>query len=153
MRRKNAFLLLLLLYTALGIAGCATCFWLPFTPAAAPSAGNATLSAPSHDSSASSESSEENVLPILPQLPETVPQESAVSEDSFPAEPQYTYTAVHNSRRLFIRADASMDAEIIGFLKPGESGEVISISEEWVLLRHGELEGYVFKAYLSLEAR
>lgn len=153
MRRKNALLLLLLLYTALGIAGCAVCFLLPSVPTAAPSAGNAALSGPTHKPSEAEDDAAKTVQPILPQQPEVTPTEPAVSEESVPTEPQYTYTAIHNSHRLFIRCDASMDAEIIGYLKPGESGEVISIGEEWVLLRHGELEGYVFKAYLSLEPR
>ena len=43
-----------------------------------------------------------------------------------------------------------MEADIIGSLKPGDSGDVIDIGEDWVLLKHGRIEGYVFKKYLLL---
>ena len=66
------------------------------------------------------------------------------------AEPDYTYTASHSTGRLFIRNGPSLDYKIISFMRPGTTGDVISIGNEWVLLKYGDIEGYVFKVYLTL---
>lgn len=155
MDRKKALTLLLILYTALGIAGCVTYFVLPDRQPAFPATaqGNATLSGPGKPSSDAEDA--DAGLPSLPELPTASPgvnvQETPSSETA--PEPEYTYTASHSSQRLFIRAAASMDAEIIGSLQPGESGDVILIGDDWVLLRHGDIEGYVASRYLTLEIR
>lgn len=75
-----------------------------------------------------------------------------VSDEHHPdaAEPDYTYTASHSTGRLFIRNGPSLDYEIISFMRPGTTGDVISIGDEWVLLKYGDIEGYVFKSYLTL---
>ena len=65
-------------------------------------------------------------------------------------EPKYTYTTSHSSGRLFIRDGASMDNKIISFMRPGTTGDVISISDEWVFLKYNDIEGYVYKGYLNL---
>lgn len=173
MNRKFAYILLLLLFLILGGAGCFLMVsdsilltgWMWTVPASyAPE--DATLSAPVHNTVETKES-EETVLPTLPELPsanseesaetmentaseESAETESASTETADAPEKEYTYTAVHKSKRLFIRQDASLNADIIGFLKPGDSGDVISILEDWVLLRHGNVEGYVSKKYLTL---
>lgn len=177
MSRKNAYILLLLLFLAVGGASCFVYFLEPellsVTAFATSSPETATLTAPVRGS-AESEESIESALPTLPELPtvssgeteeslemvettETAKLEETAEAKSVPEEtvdasqPQYTYTAIQNSKRLFIRTGPSLEADIISFLKPGDTGEVIEIGEEWVLLRHGDVEGYSFKKYLSLE--
>lgn len=154
MNRKNAFYLLLFLYLVIGVAGCVVLFsvpsiQLPSSGASSASAtGNATLSAPTREQ----EESNAETLPTLPELPELPAGETGTETAETPApEPTYTYTAIHQSKKLYIRDDASLDANIIGYLKQGESGDVIRIEGDWVLLRHGDLEGYVYKKYLNLE--
>ena len=177
MSRKNAYILLLLLFLAVGGASCFVFFLEPellsVTAFATSSPETATLTAPVRDR-AESEERTEAALPTLPELPtvssgeteeslemvetmETAELEETAEAKSVPEEtvdasqPQYTYTAIQSSKRLFIRTGPSLEADIISFLKPGDTGEVIEIGEEWVLLRHGDVEGYSFKKYLSLE--
>lgn len=177
MSRKNAYILLLLLFLAVGGASCFVFFLEPellsVTAFATSSPETATLTAPVRGR-AESEERTEAALPTLPELPtvssgeteeslemvetmETAELEETAEAKSVPEEtvdasqPQYTYTAIQSSKRLFIRTGPSLEADIISFLKPGDTGEVIEIGEEWVLLRHGDVEGYSFKKYLSLE--
>lgn len=162
MSRKNAYILLLLLFLAVGGASCFFFFLEPellsVTAFATSSPETATLTAPVRDR-AESEERMEAALPTLPELPtvSSVETEESLEIKSVPEEtvdasqPQYTYTAIQSSKRLFIRTGPSLEADIISFLKPGDTGEVIEIGEEWVLLRHGDVEGYSFKKYLSLE--
>lgn len=177
MSRKNAYILLLLLFLAVGGASCFVFFLEPellsVTAFATSSPETATLTAPVRGR-AESEERMEATLPTLPELPtvssgeteeslemvetmETAELEETAEAKSVPEEtvdasqPQYTYTAIQSSKRLFIRTGPSLEADIISFLKPGDTGEVIEIGEEWVLLRHGDVEGYSFKKYLSLE--
>lgn len=149
MKRKNAFISMLLLCFVIGISACIVVFQPDAQPTAATaSTGQATLSAPT----GFTEEKKEAVLPALPQLPEIDDSEEASSEQAAtPApEPRYSYMASHSSQRLFIREEPSLRAKIIGSLQPGESGEVIRIEEAWVLLRYKDIEGYVFKEYLTL---
>ena len=177
MSRKNAYILLLLLFLAVGGASCFVFFLEPellsVTAFATSSPETATLTAPVRGS-AESEERMEAALPTLPELPtvssgeteesmetleivETVESEETIETENAPEatadapQQQYTYTAIQRSKRLFIRTGPSLEADIISFLKPGDTGEVIEIGEEWVLLRHGDVEGYSFKKYLSLE--
>ena len=177
MSRKNAYILLLLLFLAVGGASCFVFFLEPellsVTAFATSSPETATLTAPVRGR-AESEERMEAALPTLPELPtvssgeteeslemvetmETAELEETAEAKSVPEEtvdasqPQYTYTAIQSSKRLFIRTGPSLEADIISFLNPGDTGEVIEIGEEWVLLRHGDVEGYSFKKYLSLE--
>ncbi len=177
MSRKNAYILLLLLFLAVGGASCFVFFLEPellsVTAFATSSPETATLTAPVRGR-AESEEHMKAALPTLPELPtvssgeteeslemvettETAEMEKTAEAKSVPEEtvdasqPQYTYTAIQSSKRLFIRTGPSLEADIISFLKPGDTGEVIEIGEEWVLLRHGDVEGYSFKKYLSLE--
>ena len=179
MSRKNAYILLLLLFLAVGGASCFVYFAEPELLSVmvfvTSSPETATLTAPVRGS-AESEESEEVTLPTLPELPtasseetvesvetveivetveseETMETESASAETVDAPQPQYTYTAIQKSKRLFIRTGPSLEANIIGFLRPGDTGEVIDIGEEWVLLKHGDVEGYSFKRYLRLEEK
>lgn len=54
-------------------------------------------------------------------------------------------------KRLFIRKSPSTEGEVLGVLWTGQSGEIIDIGEEWVLLKYGDIEGYVFKEFLIIE--
>lgn len=162
MNRKLAFILMLLLCFSTGIAACYVVYPSNerFAASFFQSSVQATLSAPTEISQETEES-----LPSLPDVPEpTEPSESSepvVSESTViettpsPEEetPQYRYTAIHRSRKLFIRNGPSLQADIISYLMPGESGDVIEIHEEgaWVLLKHDDIEGYVFKEYLQLD--
>ena len=163
MNRKIAFIITLVLYLSVGVAGFLVFSNSPdMKPIAVASTAvvpeNATLSAPVRNEQETE--SAETELPSLPELPpapsvetESAETESAEPESEVLPEPEYTYTASHSSQRLFIRDGASMRAKIIGFLRPGESGDVISIGESWVLVKHGDIEGYVFKEYLTLTER
>lgn len=154
MDRRSSFILLIFLYLVIGVAGCVAFFCvpsiqLPLSGAFSTSAtGNAMLSAPSREQ----EESSTETLPTLPELPDLSTREAATPSVA-DAELEYTYTAIHQSSKLHIRDGASLDAEIIGFLNQGESGSVIRIEGDWVLLEHGDLEGYVYKKYLKLEER
>ena len=76
--------------------------------------------------------------------------ESFDMSDTDSSQPEYTYTASHSTGRLFVRDGASLDNKIISFMKPGTTGDVISISDEWVFLKYNDIEGYVYKGYLNL---
>ncbi len=160
MNRKKAFTTMALLCLITGIiAGLFV--WVPGIQSIVPTASlrnkGATLSAPM----ASAKESEAAVLPTpFPASPEvtSTPEPTSVPETATPSEapeiqqePQYTYTAIQKSKKLFIRDDDSLSANIIGYLMPGDSGDVISIGPTWVLLKHGEIEGYSYKEYLQLD--
>lgn len=84
--------------------------------------------------------------------PETIPAEES-TEESKEAEteaPAYTYRAIHKKYRLFIRETADAASPSIGYLKPGETGDVISVDGDWVLLEHNGLTGYVSAQFLEL---
>ena len=149
MNRKVAYLIMLSLYVIVGIG--ALCIMK--NPGILPSISidiaskEAVLSAP--------ESIPEKVTEPEEVVSQPTPQPEAPAEASEEVpeekkEPQYTYTAIQRSKKLHIRKGPSLEDEIIGFLLPGDSGEVISIGEEWVYLKHEALEGYVFKEYLKL---
>lgn len=137
---------MLVLCFVIGISCCILVAKPDAQPAVATAAPTkqATLSAPT----GFTEEKKEAVLPALPQLPQTDISEDPVEDPSY--EPRYSYMASHSSQRLFIREEPSLRAKIIGSLQPGESGEVIRIEESWVLLRYKDIEGYVFKEYLTL---
>ena len=85
--------------------------------------------------------------------PETsIEEETSTEPETIVEEPDYTYTAIHSTGRLFIRNGPSLDYDIISFMRPGTTGDVISLkeSDEWVLLRYNDIEGFVFKGYLEL---
>ena len=127
MSRKNAYILLLLLFLAVGGASCFVYFMEPellsVTVFATSSPETATLTAPVRGS-AESEESIESALPTLPELPtvssgeteesvetleivETVESEETIETENAPEatadapQPQYTYTAIQRSKRLF----------------------------------------------------
>lgn len=130
MKRKNILLLLMAMYCAVGITA------LIFTVDTG--IATASLSSPKRPKP-------EDTLPeILEPEPETVKQ-TEIDEP-----PVYTYTAIHSTGRLFIRSGPSMEDQIISFMRPGTTGTIISIGDNWALLKYGEIEGYVFKGYLKI---
>ncbi len=162
MNRKVAYLIMLFLYVIVG----AGAFYAMKNPGLLPTfsfdiaSKEATISAPegthANTTESEAETPEEVAEPFEASDTEassqpdnsTTTNASEVSEEK--EEPQYTYTAIQRSKHLNIRENPSLKAKIIGVLLPGETGEVISIGEEWVLVKHDELEGYVFKEYLKL---
>lgn len=82
----------------------------------------------------------------------SIEEETSTEPETIIEEPDYTYTAIHSTGRLFIRNGPSLNYDIISFMRPGTTGDVISLkeSDEWVLLRYNDIEGFVFKAYLEL---
>lgn len=156
MKRRLAFIITLLLCFLTGVVACVFVYQtdMPLVvPAVSVPSKQATLSAPTGISQENTEK-KEAVLPALPTLPDIPIATLTESPDntgiSAEPEPHYNYTASHSTQRLFIRKEPSLRAKIIGSLKPGDSGEVISIEESWVLLKHKDIEGYVFKEYLTL---
>ena len=149
MNRKVAYLIMLSLYVIVGIG--ALCIMK--NPGILPSfsidiaSKEAALSAP--ESIPEKDTEPEEVVSQPTPQPEA-PAEASEEVPEEKKEPQYTYTAIQRSKKLHIRKGPSLEDEIIGFLLPGDSGEVISIGEEWVYLKHEALEGYVFKEYLKL---
>lgn len=115
MNRKGFLITMLLFYITAGTAACIFCFrsapalWL------SPSQTEETaLSAPPVPAP-TSEAEPATVLPA----PESSPMPQS-------PQPQYAYTASHTSQRLFIRSGPSLEAQIIGSLRPGDSGDVIT---------------------------
>lgn len=83
----------------------------------------------------------------------TVPEdtETKAKDAETATEAEFTYTASQiSNRQLCIRRGPSKDYKIIGHLQRGDTGDVISIEDEWVLLKSGDIEGYVFKDYLQI---
>ena len=120
------------------------------------------------DSSAVSESSGSAVLPTQPESSETTdpsarteqgqvsqtPDSSAAAFAQDETKEEAKYRGIANQdegKRLFIRKSPSTDGEVLGVLYTGQSGEVLDIGEEWVLLKYGDIEGYVFKKFLIIE--
>ena len=77
-----------------------------------------------------------------PSEAETVPEEPA-------KELHYTYIASHRIGRLFIRNGPSLDNDIIGFMKPGSTGDVLELGDEWSLIQYEGTQGYTFNGYLT----
>ena len=80
-------------------------------------------------------------------------EEPTVEESTVTEEPvkQYMATAVNvGTSRLMIRDAASMQGEIIGFMKNGNTVEVIEVGAEWHLIRFHDIEGYSSAKYLEL---
>lgn len=81
------------------------------------------------------------------------PSQELSEEETIPEEPaeelQYTYIASHSVGRLFIRNGPSLDNDIIGFMKPGSTGNVLELGDEWSLIQYKDTQGYTFNGYLT----
>lgn len=115
------------------------------------------------DSSAQTESSETANSAVQTESPDsadpsarqeqvTEPSESPKTPSAQKAEVKYRGIADQDKgKRLFIRKSPSTEGEVLGVLWTGQSGEIIDIGDEWVLLKYGDIEGYVFKEFLIIE--
>lgn len=115
------------------------------------------------DSSAQTESSETANSAVQTESPDsadssagpeqvTEPSESPETPPAQKEEVKYRGIADQDKgKRLFIRKSPSTEGEVLGVLWTGQSGEIIDIGDEWVLLKYGDIEGYVFKEFLIIE--
>ena len=46
--------------------------------------------------------------------------------------------------------DELVKQKVLDFMNPGTTGDVISIDDEWVLLKYKDIEGYVYKEYWNI---
>lgn len=90
--------------------------------------------------------------------PEITPEPASlpepVDEPTAPENPQYTFTASHYMGNLHIRTGPSLNDPIIARIRPGDSGDVLSIGEEWSYVtfkQNGQyITGYVYNGYITL---
>lgn len=152
MNRRILLLITVILYIAAGAAAFVLFSRMHIPAAVSGTAADVRLQAPAPSvkvleasTEAQGETEESAALPET--LPETLPEESEAPEEA----PIYTFTATHADGRLFIRADADISAEILGFLSPGDTGDVLDLGGDWAKITYGDLTGYVFKQYLELK--
>lgn len=117
------------------------------------------------DSSAQTESSETGNSAVQTESPdsadpsaqaeqEQIAESSGSSETPSAQKAEVKYRGIADQdkgKRLFIRKSPSTEGEVLGVLWTGQSGEIIDIGDEWVLLKYGDIEGYVFKEFLIIE--
>lgn len=156
MKRKTAFIIMICLYLLTGAAACAILF----------SSGlRSSIPAVSADPSAQTESSETANSAVQTESPdsadpsaqaeqEQIAESSGSSETPSAQKAEVKYRGIADQdkgKRLFIRKSPSTEGEVLGVLWTGQSGEIIDIGDEWVLLKYGDIEGYVFKEFLIIE--
>lgn len=149
------------------ISGCGAGWltWQQSDTTAAESTVDTALVLPTSEPETSAPETEAETIPETTEAMVTEPEasetaETAVSEpETEPAEESteaeteavaYTYRAIHKKYRLFIRETPDAASLSIGYLKPGETGDVISVDEDWILLEHNGLTGYVSAQFLEL---
>ncbi len=149
------------------ISGCGAGWltWQQSDTTAAESTVDTGLVLPTSEPETSAPETEAETIPETTEAMVTEPEasetaETAVSEpETEPAEESteaeteavaYTYRAIHKKYRLFIRETPDAASPSIGYLKPGETGDVISVDEDWILLEHNGLTGYVSAQFLEL---
>lgn len=105
------------------------------------------------DSSAQTESPD-SADPSAQAEQEQIAESSDSSETPSAQKAEVKYRGIADQdkgKRLFIRKSPSTEGEVLGVLWTGQSGEILDIGEEWVLLKYGDIEGYVFKEFLIIE--
>lgn len=82
----------------------------------------------------------------------TIEVEAVIETEPEPVaeQQQYMVTVIDVDRRLRIRDEASLQGNVIGYMKNGNTAEVIEVGEEWHLIRFEDVEGYVSADYLEL---
>ena len=129
-----------------------------------PPVADAALELPSREAETPAEVPETSAVPepeteplaIETEAPESSEEETTEPESTEAETPEeteavpYTYRAIHQKYRLFIRETPDASANALGYLKPGETGDVISIDGDWVLLEHNGITGYVSAQFLEL---
>ena len=149
------------------ISGCGAA-WLTMRQTAsetAESAVDTALVLPVSEPETSAPETEPETIPETTEAMVTEPEasdaaETAVSEpetetaeESTEAETEavaYTYRAIHQKYRLFIRETPDASSKALGYLKPGETGDVISLEGDWALLEYNGITGYVSTQFLEL---
>ncbi|MDD7147015.1 MAG: SH3 domain-containing protein [Lachnospiraceae bacterium] len=115
-----------------------------------------TESSETTDSSAQAELPEaaDSADPSAQAEQEQIAESSDSSETPSAQKAEVKYRGIADQdkgKRLFIRKSPSTEGEVLGVLWTGQSGEIIDIGDEWVLLKYGDIEGYVFKEFLIIE--
>lgn len=166
MKRKTAFIIMICLYLVTGAAACAILFSSGLRssiPAVSADSSAQTELPEATDPSAQTESSEATDPSAQAELPEAADSSAGPEQVAEPSESPETPSAQKEEvkyrgiadqdkgKRLFIRKSPSTESEILGVLWTGQSGEILDIGEEWVLLKYGDIEGYVFKEFLIIE--
>ena len=168
MKRKTAFIIMICLYLLTGAAACAILFSSGLRssiPGVSADPSAQTELPEAADSSAQTESSETANSAVQTESPdsadpsaqaeqEQIAESSDSSETPSAQKEEMKYRGIADQdegKRLFIRKSPSTEGEILGVLWTGQSGEILDIGEEWVLLKYGDIEGYVFKEFLIIE--
>lgn len=86
---------------------------------------------------------------IPEQKPEDVPAQNPETKPEEPA--YYAFTVRGDITALHIRLTPGLDGQILGKLKPNETGYVLERGEEWSLVTTGKKSGYVFNYYIVME--
>lgn len=168
MKRKTAFIIMICLYLVTGAAACAILFSSglrssipavsadPSAQTELPEAADPSVqteSSEATDPSAQTESSEATDSSAQAEQ-EQIAESSDSSETPSAQKAEVKYRGIADQdkgKRLFIRKSPSTEGEVLGVLWTGQSGEIIDIGDEWVLLKYGDIEGYVFKEFLIIE--
>lgn len=133
--KRRTVLILAILYAAAGFLSCLQLKRMDFLPAAAGTAAGISLTAPGSVAYANTGAQKDER--------ETTPESEAPKAQ--------TFTASHRQGRLFIRQGPSTRTPILGFLSPGDTGEVLDTANGWALVKAGSLTGYVSLKYLTLQ--
>ncbi len=75
-------------------------------------------------------------------------QPSGEEETTAPPVEEKEIFLVNLSDFVYVRAEASSDAEILGKVYAGGGGEVLEKAGEWTKVTSGNVEGYVFSEYI-----
>ena len=166
MKRKTAFIIMICLYLLTGAAACAILFSSGLRssiPGVSADPSAQTELPEAADPSVQTESSEATDSSAQAELPEAADSSAGPEQVAEPSESPETPPAQEEAvkyrgiadqdkgKRLFIRKSPSTEGEVLGVLWTGQSGEIIDIGDEWVLLKYGDIEGYVFKEFLIIE--
>ena len=156
MKRKTAFIIMICLYLVTGAAACAILFSSGLRssiPAVSADPSAQTELPEAADPSVQTESSEATDSSAQAEQ-EQIAESSDSSETPSAQKAEVKYRGIADQdkgKRLFIRKSPSTEGEVLGVLWTGQSGEIIDIGDEWVLLKYGDIEGYVFKEFLIIE--
>ena len=140
------------------VTGAAACIQFGKMDAAFAVSGETTnieLSAPAYSGFLSASEAGDNEEAAETETADDAALPKSEEEGGFsdPQDVSYSFTAVHGEGRLFVRLEPSMNGEIIGFLAPGDEGEVLELGSDWALILSGDLTGYVSVRYLELQEK
>lgn len=158
MKRKSTLLVLGILYGICGITAAVICFGQQDTsqPDGQSVAAIETQQSEEQETTEYNNNIEETQFETQPQeqpQTETVSEEEEESQDSVQTEEEKHYRAIAvdvGRHRLHIRDAASMEGNIIGYLRNGYEVEVFEVGDDWCLCKYGDIVGYVSTRYLEL---